>query len=252
MNKRQERFENILKQSFIESVDTPDSTRSNKRLELIHGFFAKEIEKEIIKLEEEGFIEERSLNVISKGLGSGGEFTFKGPLFNKDTDISIINKKGEIIMAFLVKFVFSNYSQNQNNYFEQMVGESLNLSLGKVNSFNIFVIRDNTPYFTKKKESISRVEKINHKIKKHNNFTNGDIHLTDGLFYCTVDFNDKIVNERFSKKETLIWNEYKEELLSSLKVKEINYPLKRDCDNKKMLNLNELFQNVYDKLKEQK
>lgn len=61
----------------------------------------------------------------------------------------------------------SNYKQNSNNYFENMLGETANIRSAKIPYFQIFIIPDSIPYF-KKGGEIAKPEKINeHNLKKY-------------------------------------------------------------------------------------
>lgn len=46
-----------------------------------------------------------------------------------------------------VKFVMQNYSQNSNNYFENMLGETANIRCAKIPYFQIFIIPEKLPYY---------------------------------------------------------------------------------------------------------
>ena len=46
-----------------------------------------------------------------------------------------------------MKFVMRNYSQNSNNYFENMLGETANIRSSGVPYFQIFIIFDRVPYY---------------------------------------------------------------------------------------------------------
>ena len=54
-----------------------------------------------------------------------------------------------------------NYSQNSNNYFENMLGETANIRSNSIPYFQIFIIFDKVPYYEqggifKKYDNISR------------------------------------------------------------------------------------------------
>ena len=58
------------------------------------------------------------------------------------------------------KFVASNYSQNSNNYFENLLGECFNIQSNGIPFCHVFVIRDEIPYYDNKK-----------KVKRYEEFT---------------------------------------------------------------------------------
>ena len=63
---------------------------------------------------------------------------FIGRYINKNVDIVIY--KRTVIAGIGVKFVMQNYSQNSNNYFENMLGETANIRSKNIPYFQIFVI----------------------------------------------------------------------------------------------------------------
>src|SRR5215204_6011897 len=82
---------------------------------------------------------------------------------DKRVDIAIT--KGEEIVAGLgVKFIMSNYSQNSNNYFENMLGETANIRTNNILYFQIVICFVRSPYFYKeenKERIIKNIEKVN-------------------------------------------------------------------------------------------
>lgn len=106
-----------LKQGFLDAIGkTFDAyneygARSNKKLIPIHSWFAEEIVS--------GLGEEYS----AMSLGTGGEYKIEGKYYPKILDITIFsNQKPIVTLSF--KFVTSNYAQNSNNYFENLLGET--------------------------------------------------------------------------------------------------------------------------------
>ncbi len=65
-----------------------------------------------------------SYSVKSLGVGDGKEIELKGRYFNKKVDLAFC--KNDVPIAGLgIKMVMQNYSQNSNNYFENMMGKQL-------------------------------------------------------------------------------------------------------------------------------
>lgn len=123
-------------------------SRSNRKLEVLHGAIAKALSEKLGN----GYI------IESLGFGAGGEAKIKGRYGDKNVDIGIF-KNGRALAAIGVKFVMSNYSQNSNNYFENMLGETANLRGAGVPYFQILVLTQNAPYFNSQGE-ISKFEKL--------------------------------------------------------------------------------------------
>lgn len=76
-----------------------------------------------------------------------------GRYFDKKVDISVFKKENgqEIAIGGLaIKSIMTNYAQNSNNYFEDMLGETANLrSNGKL-YFQLLVLPEQMPYFGEK------------------------------------------------------------------------------------------------------
>jgi hypothetical protein len=88
------------------------------------------------------------------------EKNVRGRYYDKKVDIAI-SRNGQPVAAIAVKFVMSNYTQNSNNYFESMLGETANLRSNKIPYFHIVILTENAPYFQRDGEKIiSKIEKI--------------------------------------------------------------------------------------------
>jgi len=74
------------------------------------------------------------------------EYIIKGKFYDKRVDVVIL-KKGLPKGVVSFKFVSSNYSQNSNNYFENLIGECYNIQMNKIPFCHVLVIRKNMPYF---------------------------------------------------------------------------------------------------------
>ena len=126
-----------ISESFKKFLET--GSRSNEKLKILHGDIAKDIQ---LKLGP-------NYTVSSLGIGSGKEGKIQGRYIFKNVDITIL--KNNIPIAGLgVKFVMQNYSQNSNNYFENMLGETANIRSCKIPYFQIFIIPDKMPYYSDK------------------------------------------------------------------------------------------------------
>jgi hypothetical protein len=144
-------FLKIIQDSFVTFLNT--HPRSNKKLKILHGSIAKDIEKKL----------GTKYAISSLGLGKGKEAKINGRYMDKTVDITIF-KNGIDIAGIGVKFVMNNYSQNSNNYFENMLGETANIRANKKKYFQILILPDEMPYYNK-----------NGKIKKWENITNHNV-----------------------------------------------------------------------------
>lgn len=132
-----QKFLDVIRESFKTYLEK-DSSRSTAKLKSLHGKIAKDI-KEL-------FGEEYT--VLSQGIGNGREGCIEGRYYPKNVDITV-TKNGKAVAGYAVKFVMRNYSQNSNNYFENMLGETANIRANAIPYFQIFIIFEKVPYYEK-------------------------------------------------------------------------------------------------------
>lgn len=202
MNKE---FNKVLKESFISYLKTGE--RSNEKLKILHGFINEVLSNKISR--EDFVITSLTNNSDSK------EIKVEGLYYNKNVDITITNKKtNSVVCGVAVKFIMSNYSQNSNNYFEQMIGETANIRGKKIPYYQIFIIDDIVPYFSNGKivGGIKNWEKIsNHNLSKYQKISNCDaskdssipnkilIYISEKNFYKDVDLEECKTRDEFKK-----------------------------------------------------
>lgn len=127
-------------------------------------------------------------------LGTGGEYEIEGKYYPKTLDITIFsNQKPIVTLSF--KFVTSNYAQNSNNYFENLLGETANVRRIGVGFVHFLVLRGHTPYYDKaagnKRGKLKKTEILSeHHIKKYIKlFKDLDFpHKPDVLGMAIIDF----------------------------------------------------------------
>jgi len=124
-----------IKASFNKYLTT--SARSNEKLKVLHAQIAGDLQK----LLGTGYV------VESLGIGKGKERKIDGRYIDKTVDITISRTGGEIVGGVAVKFVMSNYAQNSNNYFENMLGETANIRCAHIPYFQILIIPEEMPYY---------------------------------------------------------------------------------------------------------
>lgn len=152
MNNNQ--FLQTVEKSFIKFLKT--HPRSNKKLIILHGAIADDIKNRLGKKYE----------IKSLGAGDGKEGKMKGRYVEKSVDI-VISKDKNNIAGIGVKFVMNNYSQNSNNYFENMLGETANIRTNNKEYFQILIIPEEMPYYNEDGK-ITKWEKItNHNVDKY-------------------------------------------------------------------------------------
>ena len=133
-------FLNVVSASFKAFLEAGTS-RSNAKLKPLHGAIASDIATRL----------GANYKVVSQGYGSDKEAKISGRYIEKMVDITIQNNKGKALAGIAVKFVMQNYSQNSNNYFENMLGETANIRSNRVPYFQIFIILDKLPYYNRDK-----------------------------------------------------------------------------------------------------
>uniref|UniRef100_A0A7C4U863 Uncharacterized protein n=1 Tax=candidate division WOR-3 bacterium TaxID=2052148 RepID=A0A7C4U863_UNCW3 len=184
MNKGlKEGFLNAIKATFY--AYNKYGARSNKKLIPIHTWFAKEI------------ISELGNDYSSMSLGTGGEYEIEGKYYPKLLDITFFsNEKPIVTLSF--KFVTSNYAQNSNNYFENLLGETANIRRIGVGFVHFLVLRGHTPYYDKaagnKRGKLKKMEILSeHHIEKYIKlFKDCDFpHRPDVLGIAIIDFDSK-------------------------------------------------------------
>jgi len=123
-----------LTNSFKAFLET--GSRSNEKLKILHS----SISNDLINLLGPDYV------VKSLNIGDGKEGTIQGRYINKNVDIVILHKRN-VVAGIGVKFVMQNYSQNSNNYFENMLGETANIRSKNIPYFQVFVIPEKMPYY---------------------------------------------------------------------------------------------------------
>lgn len=123
-----------LKQAF--RLFLLSGSRSNQKLYVLHS----KIANDILSLLPEDF------SCKSLGIGDNKESEMKGRYYDKKVGITFY-KAGKPVAGLGVKMIMQNYSQNANNYFENMLGETANLRSNRIPYFQVFIIPDKLPYY---------------------------------------------------------------------------------------------------------
>ena len=155
-------FLNVVGNSFKKFLET--GSRSNEKLKILHGALASDLKKRL----------GGSYSIQSLGIGNGKEMKIEGRYIDKAVDITIL-KKTKPIAGIGVKFVMQNYSQNSNNYFENMLGETANIRCANIPYFQIFIIPDKIPYYKNDGTFQKWEEFTEHNSAKYLTLSNDDI-----------------------------------------------------------------------------
>jgi hypothetical protein len=136
----------VMKKSYKEYLRT--SGRSNSKLKVLHGEIAADLASKL----------GNDYKVKSLGYGNGKEGVLEGRYNKKAVDISVY-KDGKELGGIALKFIMTNYSQNSNNYFENMLGETANIRCAGKAYYHIVILPEKLPYF-KSDGDISKIETI--------------------------------------------------------------------------------------------
>ena len=184
MDNLQDKFIKAINASFA-AYNKKGGVRSNKKLIPIHRFLSEIILKKLKK----------GYSIKSLGIGDGKEATIDGKYYPKDLDVAIF-KDNKIIATVSFKFVTSNYKQNANNYFENLMGETANIRRQNIGFAHFLVLRGHTPYYSKNKGNLRGKEKgieiisEKHLQKYIKLFNDMDFpHKPDLLGICLIDFD---------------------------------------------------------------
>lgn len=186
-------FLSAISESF-KAYNKKGGARSIKKLIPIHKFLSETVLNKLGK----------NFTIKSLGVDDGKEATLDGKYYCKDLDIAIF-KKDKIVATISFKFVTSNYKQNANNYFENLMGETANIRRQGVGFAHFLVLRGHTPYYSKNKGNLrgkqQKTEVVNEKdLQKYIKlFKDMDFpHKPDLMGICLLDFdknnNPKLVN----------------------------------------------------------
>ena len=127
-------FLRVISNSFRTFLET--GSRSNEKLKILHGAIARDLMQRLGP----GYY------INSLGINDGREGNIEGRYIDKKVDITIFYRC-QVVAGIGVKFVMQNYSQNSNNYFENMLGETANSRCTNIPYFQIFIIPDKLPYY---------------------------------------------------------------------------------------------------------
>lgn len=162
---KEEKLAKSLLQSYsnylIDYLKGKKGSRSTNKLLPLHKFIAESIKENL----ENNFKTNFDVFYLNgKEVEINGEFSSKRVdiFISKERDYKIIKeteKKVQIYLEspnlsfiFSVKFITSNYKQNSNNYFENLIGECVNLKLKGFKFGHLLFFKYPLPYFDKKGE----------------------------------------------------------------------------------------------------
>ncbi|MDR0741396.1 MAG: hypothetical protein LBF28_01330 [Rickettsiales bacterium] len=143
--------------------------------------------------------------IRSLGYGEGRENVIKGRYIEKVVDITIENKNRNPVAGIAVKFVMSNYSQNSNNYFENMLGETSNIRCARIPYFQIFIVPEEMPYYNKDGEITKAEIFTNHNVEKYLKLSQDNpatfLHTPDKTLLMVVALPKLVLAKTTNKKK---------------------------------------------------
>lgn len=176
-----------IKQYYI------NGARSSSKLEILHSFINCVINHKIKELDPT--IHEY-ISIYSYPIK---ELKVHGIIYDKNVDITV-KYKSRIIGIVSVKFIMSNYSQNNINYIESMLGECINLKAK--NNKRVFwhpiFIFNTIPYYDKnnniKKNEKMKLNKYNNLLQYMINHSNDFTLLPDFVSITIINNNRDLIN----------------------------------------------------------
>ncbi len=184
-----QQFLDVIRESFKTYLSV-DTSRSTAKLKMLHGKIANDI-RELFGSE---------YAVLSQGIGNDTEGKIQGRYYPKNVDITV-NKHGKPVAGYAVKFVMRNYSQNSNNYFENMLGETANIRANAIPYFQIFIIFEKVPYY-KSGGAFQKYDVLTeHNLEKYYALSKDDpasfIHTPDKTLIVILQLKEKTPSHRF-------------------------------------------------------
>jgi hypothetical protein len=143
------RIKKAIEKSFINYKTF--GSRSNERIKVLHGCVADEISEMLSN--------NFSIYSLHCDKNKSKEKKINGAFYKKNVDIAI-EKSEKVLSVVSVKTIFTNYNQNKNNYFENFLGECINIKLAKINFYQLNIFRKNIVY-NDKNGNFLRYEKNN-------------------------------------------------------------------------------------------
>lgn len=219
-------FLNLIKQSFKDFLDSRTS-RSTAKLKNLHGKIAFDLQRKLGK----------DFLIKSQGYGNDKEGKINGRYFDKQVDITI-SKNNVAVAGYAVKFVMQNYSQNSNNYFENMLGETANIRTNKIPYFQIFIIFEKVPYY-KNSGIFAKYDIVSqHNLDKYIKLSqdNADIyfHTPNKMLFVVIKLKEKEKNYKFKDKNEYI--EFYKNIIDDKNLMQYSDKISDNFDNGVILN----------------
>ncbi len=170
-----------------------------------------------------------NFSIKSMGVDDNKEYNFEGKYYSKNIDITILYKN-KPISGLGFKFITSNYKQNSNNYFENMLGETANLKRSDFLYGQVLVFKHKIPYYSSDKKTFTKIEHINEKnISKYVKLYNDNVpflyHKPDIIFLAFIETGDETEFEKIvksyeqGKTKKINKNDFHKKQIKNVKIK---------------------------------
>ena len=168
-------------------------------------------------------------------------------LCKKDKKKIAVCRGNTVLGAVGFKFVMSNYKQNSNNYFENMLGETANIRCNRIPYFQVLVLLKELPYYDNSGR-ITRTEHINeHNLHKYIKLSEDNIetffHTPTKTLIYVVSLSESLsdhhiankaqYNEFFRDKDLNVDNEFNDLFQSGVVINDFAKFIKKvaSCDS---------------------
>ncbi len=209
-------FIKAISQSFKKYIE--NGSRSTEKLKPIHNFVAQTLQKIFGETYELHFLGDETK-----------EMKVKGKYYDKDIDVTV-TKENKPVICLGIKFVTSNYKQNANNYFENMMGETANIQARKdLPYFQLIILRHETPYYSKTTQRTgtkepAKIEIINeHDLQKYINlaYDTPQAHKPYSIGILLIDLDEKNANVKALNPSALFEKDFAKLLESKLSIENL-------------------------------
>ena len=140
--------------------------------------------------------------------------------------------------AFREDIVMRNYSQNSNNYFENMLGETANIRSNAIPYFQIFIIFEKVPYYKKEGEFQKYDIITEHNLDKYFALSKDDpasfYHTPDKTLLIILRLKEKSPSHSFTDSKD--YAEYYNSVINDADLMSYSTKIKDTFDNSVILN----------------
>jgi len=143
---KQQKFLELIIESYTNVLlsDSSNFNRSSKKVDFLHKQIAHDLNRLFTKYKIGNYIAVTKENYRT-------EKTCHGIYNDKKADIAILDMDsptGKVVAAVELKFFLSSIYKNLGNYFEQSIGQCVNLKMANIKYYDVSIFLENTPKFS--------------------------------------------------------------------------------------------------------